>query len=270
MKAIAIIFLLTSFMHLYGKVYIVSVVPQMPAAKIQADWGPFLDALSQETGLTFQLKHHQTIPDFEKSLERGESDFVFMNPYHQVMAYEWQKYRPLIHDAKPLVGILVVKKDSQFRSIKDLDGKTLVFPSPNAFAASLYLRALLEKEERISFIPKYVKTHNNVYRSVALGTASAGGGVNNTLIRENEELQSSLRILYSTKQLSPHPFSVHPRVEKKTAAYVADSIINMAKSKQYIEILDAIQIPNPVKADYIKEYQPLKKLQLSSYIDYQE
>jgi phosphonate transport system substrate-binding protein len=267
-RVIAIVFIL--ILPLYAKVYTVAVVPQMPTAKIQSDWAPFLHALSEVTGYEFELKHYSKIPDFEEALKRGECDFAFMNPYHQVMAYDWQRYRPLIHDMKPLVGILVVAKNSPIQSVKELNRKTLAFPSPNAFAASLYLRALLEKEERITFTPLYVKTHNNVYRSVALGSVAAGGGVNNTLMRENEQIQSSLRILYTTKKLSTHPFSVHPRVDAKTSKRVSESILKMGQEQRFAEILDAIQIPKPVLADYVKEYEPLKKLQLSSYIDSSE
>lgn len=266
MKHVVVLLLISIMLPLYAKVYTVAVVPQMPTAKIQADWGPFLEVLSEVTGFKFELKHYPKIPDFEEALQRGECDFAFMNPYHQVMAYEWQKYRPLIHDTKPLVGILVVAKNSPIHSLKELNGKTLAFPSPNAFAASLYLRALLEREEKIAFTPLYVKTHNNVYRSVALGSVVAGGGVNNTLIRENEQIQSALRVLYTTNKLSPHPFSAHPRIDSKISERIVQAILKMGQDNRFSEILNAIQIPNPVKADYRKEYEPLKKLQLSSYM----
>lgn len=246
--------------------YTISVVPQMPTEKIEATWRPFVETLSKETGLEFKLQHYKTIPEFEEGLKKGDPDFAFMNPYHEVLAYGWQKYNPLVHDHKNLVGILVVNKNSPIQNVAQLNGQKIVFPSPNAFAASLYMRALLEKEEHITFTPVYVKTHNNVYRNVMFGTAPAGGGVNNTLMRENDAVRASLRVLYTTKPLAPHPFCVNPKVDPKVAQLVKKTILNMGKYPQYAKILDAIQMPKPVEADYESEYAPLKKLDLASYL----
>jgi len=246
--------------------YTVSVVPQMQTTHIQKTWGKFLEALSEKTNLNFKLKHYATIPLFEKGLEAGEPDIAFMNPYHAVMAYDWHKYEPIIHDDKKLVGILVVKKDSDIKSLQDLQNKTLAFPSPNAFAASLYMRALLEVEEKISFKPVYVKTHSNVYRNVLFNTYPAGGGVNNTLQREPTSVSSKLRILYTTKATAPHPISVHPRVSKELKEKIQNTILAMRKEARYKAILDEIQVPYPVSTSYDKEYKSLKKLNLEKYL----
>lgn len=134
----------------------VSIVPQMQTTLIQKTWGSFLAELEKNTGIHFQIKHYATIPLFEDGLQHGETDIAFMNPYHAVMAYNWQKYTPIIHDKKGLVGILVVKKDGPIKSLLDLNGKTLAFPAPNAFAASLLMRATLIEDEKITFKPVYV------------------------------------------------------------------------------------------------------------------
>ena len=246
--------------------FTVAVVPQMQTIQIQKKWGPFLKELSQRTGYEFELRHYATIPLFENALEDGVPDIAFMNPYHAVMAYEWQKYRPIIHDQKSLVGILVVKKNGIIHKLSDLNGMQIAFPAPNAFAASLYMRALLEQEEGLSFTPVYLKTHTNVYRNVMFGQMPAGGGVNNTLIREDDTVRSHLNIFYTTKPSAPHPLCVHPRMTKKEIEKIENAIFDLSKEGTYKDLLDDIQIPIPVRADYIKEYAPLKKLKLEKYI----
>jgi len=249
-----------------SQTYTVSVVPQMQTTHIQKTWGRFLEELSKKTSLNFELKHYANIPLFEKGLEAGEPDIAFMNPYHAVMAYDWHKYEPIIHDDKKLVGILVVKKDSDIKSLQDLQNKTLAFPSPNAFAASLYMRALLEVQEKISFKPVYVKTHSNVYRNVLFNTYPAGGGVNNTLQREPASVSSQLKVLYTTKKTAPHPLCVHPRVSKEMRDKIQNTILAMSKEPQYKVILHEIQIPHPLSTSYDKEYKSLKKLNLEKYL----
>ncbi|MFA6145414.1 MAG: phosphate/phosphite/phosphonate ABC transporter substrate-binding protein [Sulfurimonas sp.] len=246
--------------------YSVAVVPQMQTIYIQKTWGSFLKELSGRTGFEFELRHYATIPLFEQALEEGTPDIAFMNPYHAVMAYDWQKYKPIVHDQKSLVGILVVKKNGAIHKLSDLKGMQIGFPAPNAFAASLYMRALLEQEEGLSFKPVYLKTHTNVYRNVMFGQIGAGGGVNNTLMREDDAVRSQLEVIYTTKPTAPHPLCVHPRMSKKAVQSIETAIFDLAKDPKYKEILDDIQLPTPVKADYVKEYLPLKKLKLEKYI----
>lgn len=246
--------------------YTLAVVPQMPLLQIHKNWTPFLERLSREAGINIVLKIYKTIPEFEEGFIRGEPDFAFMNPYHEVIAKRAQGYIPLVRDTKPLTGILVVRRDSPFQSVKDLDGKEIAFPAPNAYAAALYMRALLIEKEKISFTPVYVKTHNNVYRHVILGKASAGGGVNNTLQRESEEVRANLRVIYETPGSAPHPLSAHPRVPKKVRDAVMDAVFKIAEDKSFNSIMYAIQLPKPVKAYYEKDYMPLERLGLEKYV----
>jgi len=248
------------------RVFTIGVVPQFTPVEIYERWGPLVKELENRTGLKFELKTYKSIPEFEKAFLKGELDFVFMNPYHQVMAYKAQKYIPLVRDKTPLTGILVVRRDSPVKEVKDLDGKVIAFPAPNAFAASLYMRAILTEKFKIKFTQEYVKTHDNVYRQVILGKAQAGGGVNNTLLRQPEEVKRELRILYETPSAAPHPLSVHPRVPKEVKDKVKTAILDMANEPSMKDLLDRVQMPNPVPADYARDYKPLEKLNLEKYV----
>jgi len=171
------------------KGYTLAVVPyRLPLAAHQ-DWGPLAEHLSERLKAHIELKVHDSFARFEAELFRGAPDFVFMNPYHQVMAYKRAGYLPLVRSSEPLTGALVVRHDSPAASVKDLNGKILAFPSPNAFAASLYMRALLTERHKIRFTPYYLDSHSEVYRHVILGEAAAGGGVRHTLEREPPEVR---------------------------------------------------------------------------------
>lgn len=246
------------------KPYTVFIVPQLSAVELHKAWTPILDKLSQATKLQFELKILPTIPEFEHAVFAGEADFVFMNPYHQVVAKRTQGYIPLVRDQKSLEGWLLVKKDSPLKSLSELNGKKVAFPAPNAFAASLYPRALLA-QQGIKIVPDYVKNHTNVYRAVLLGDVVAGGGVNNTLRREEESVQQQLKVFYTTPKFAPHPFSAHPRIAEAVRNQVAKSFVLLAADPANAALLNEIQIPNPVPADYLKDYKPLEALNLDSF-----
>jgi phosphonate transport system substrate-binding protein len=246
--------------------YSIAVVPQFRAEEIHRDWTPVLERLRAATGASFSLRIAADIPAFEESVLAGAPDFAYMNPYHQVMARKAQGYIPLVRDSKPLTGILVVRKDDPIKSVRELDGKEVAFPAPNAFGASLWIRALLAEREKIRILPVYVKTHSNAFRYAATGKAAAAGGIGVTLVDEPEELRSTLRVLLETPGVAPHPLSAHPRVPEAVRRLVAETLLGMAQDAAGQAMLKDIQMPAPVRADYARDYQPLEKFGLEKYV----
>jgi phosphonate transport system substrate-binding protein len=248
------------------KVYSFDVVPQLTAAKIYTTWSPLLQRLGQEAGLCFELRVSATIPEFEQKLLKGEPEFVFLNPYHAVLANQKKKYQPLLADSADLLtGILVVRADSPIKSLDELKGKNISFPAPNAFAASLLIRAELAKK-KIDINPVFVKTHSNVYRSVIGRDAIAGGGVNNTLDNEAPEVRQQLRVLYETPAYTPHPVATHPSVPAAVRDRFLKAMLKLTQDEEGRKLLDGINLSQPQAVTYAKHYKPLESLQLEKFL----
>lgn len=247
------------------KGYTLAVVPyRLPLAAHQ-DWGPLAEHLGERLKAHIELKVHDSFVRFEEELFRGAPDFVFMNPYHQVVAYKRAGYLPLVRSSKPLTGALSVRHDSPAASVKDLNGKILAFPSPNAFAASLYMRALLTERHKIRFTPYYLDSHNEVYRHVILGEAAGGGGSRHTLEREPPEVQAKLRVLYETPAAVSHPFAAHPRIPAAVREAATQAILDLGAADAARALLERTQLSDPVRADYRRDYRPLERLRLDRY-----
>lgn len=245
---------------------IVEVVPQYTPEHTFATWRPVLDRIELRTGVKLDLRIKASIPQFESAFESGEPDVAYMNPYHALMAHRTQGYLPIIRDGlKRLTGILVVPADASISSIDELDGKTVAFPAPNAFGASLYMRALLAREG-VAITPAYVKTHSNVYRHVMLERSSAGGGVKRTLDVEPDGIRRRLRILYTTPPATPHPIVVHPRVPAALRQSLQTAFLDMGKSPQEHGLLEAISLPSPVSA-LLEDYKDLNDLNLDRFVE---
>jgi phosphonate transport system substrate-binding protein len=249
-----------------AKVYTFDVVPQLTAAKIYTAWSPLLQRVGQEAGLCFELRVSPTIPEFEQKLLKGEPEFVFLNPYHAVLAYQKKKYQPLLADSEDLLtGILVVRADSPIKSLEELKGKNLSFPAPNSFAASLLIRAELAKK-KIDINPVFVKTHSNVYRSIIGKDAVAGGGVNNTLDNEAPEVRQQLRVLYETQAYTPHPVATHPSVPAAVRDRFLKAMLKLTQDDEGKKLLDGINLQKPQAVTYAKHYKPLESLQLEKFL----
>ncbi|MFZ3040006.1 MAG: phosphate/phosphite/phosphonate ABC transporter substrate-binding protein [Polynucleobacter sp.] len=248
------------------KSFTVAVVPQLPRAVTYAKWAPLLEIIGRNTKQCFDLVVPETIPAFEKLLFKGVPDFAFVNPYHEVMAKKRKGYIPLLMDGRSkLTGILVVQANSPIKSIQELQGKSVAFPAPNAFAASLLIRAELAKKG-VYIRPKYLNTHASSYRAAAIGEVVASGGVNNTLQREESALRESLRVLYETSGYAPHPFVANPRVPANIRKAVTDSFIALSGTEAGDKLLEGVQIPSPVRSDYQRDYAPLESLNLEKFV----
>lgn len=244
---------------------VVEVVPQFPAESIFRTWTPLLQKLGERTGLKFTLRIMKSIPEFEQSFVKGIPDIAYMNPYHAVMARRAQGYEPIVCDANTqLTGILLVRKDGPVRTLADLQGKQIAFPAPNAFGASLYLRALLSQEAKLDFSPHYVLTHTNVYRLVARGKYAAGGGVLATFEREPPALRGQLRVLYETTGVSPHPLVVHPRLDAALREKLQSAFLALGQDSANAKLLQGIPMPQPRAVTYA-DYRPLEHLGLEKY-----
>jgi len=245
--------------------YNFTVVPQFKPAQLQKEWSPLLERISRETGFKLKLVIPANTLKFEGEISKGTPDFVFLNPYQAVLGMKAHGYIPLLRDKKPLSGILVVRKDSQYKKLSDLDGATIGFPSPNAFGASLYMRALLTDDQKIKFTPRYLNNHNLVFRHVILGHVAAGGTVNAALNDEEAEVKNQLTILYKTPESASHPIAVNPRVPDQVRKAVVASLMNMQQDVEGRAMLADVRLPNLVDANYKNDYQQLEKLNIEKY-----
>ena len=247
-----------------AKLRTVSIVPQFSASRIHSDYWPLLSEIGRRSDICFKLSQKESIPLFEEALQEGAIDYAFMNPYHQVMVSSI--YEPIIRDKdRLLTGIIITNKQNQITSVDQLNGKTILLPAPNAFAASLLTRAYLD-QKNIAFKTKYVKTHQNVYRGVAREPDFIGGGVNNTFNRESNELRSNLTILFETQGYPAHPFSARKELPLEEIEKVQSSWLEIAQQPESAKLFDRIQIKKPMIANYARDYAQLKGLGLERFV----
>lgn len=210
------------------KIYTFAVVPQQAASEMAETWLPFLAWLSDKSGVKLRFVTAPDIPTFEKRLGEGAYDFAYMNPYHYTVFHKSPGYEALAREKeRKLKGILVVRQDSPIKDIKELNGSTLVFPAPAAFAASILPRAALRKAG-IAFTPKFVSSHDSVYLNVQHSLYPAGGGIVRTFDMLDETTKKDLRVLWSTPAYTPHAIASNPNLPKSISRKLLDIMTTMA------------------------------------------
>lgn len=190
----------------------VGIVPQQSASELARVWIPVLGALSERAGLALRFATAPDIPAFEKRLAAGAYDVAYMNPYHYSVFAQKPGYVAFAKEkGRRLRGLVVVRKDSMIKDMKELAGQQIAFPAPAAFAATVLVRAEFERMG-VPITPVFVKSHESVYLNVAQRQIEAGGGIVRTLQTMDAPVRDELRVLWQTKDYTPHAFAAHPRV----------------------------------------------------------
>lgn len=217
------------------------IVPQQSAKKLAKLWTPICNYLSEKTGEKIQFSTAKDIPTFEKRLLQGQYDIAYMNPYHYTVFHQKPGYQAMARQKdKKIKGIIVVKKDSPLKSLDELDGKNLAFPSPAAFAASVLPRAKM-KADGININPKYVSSHDSVYLNVSKSLFPAGGGVVRTFNNTTPKVREDLRILWTTPGYTPHAIASRPGLNKDIIEKVNKALIGMNTDPKGQALLKSIK-----------------------------
>lgn len=218
------------------------IVPQQSASTLARVWSPILQHVSQQTGYRLIFRTAPDIPTFEQRLAQGQYDIAYMNPYHYVVFHEQSGYVAFAKAKdKQIKGIVVVRQDAEVTALQALHGETLAFPAPAAFAASVLPRAHLRREG-VDITPKYVSSHDSVYRAVAQGLYPAGGGVLRTFASVDATISDKLRILWTTPGYTSHAIAAHPRLPGDVVAAIGDALLAMDNSADGAPLLKTLSI----------------------------
>lgn len=237
------------------------VVPQQAVTDLARAWTPLLAYLNGKTGYAIEFRTAPDITTFGRRVQSGEFDFAYCNPLHYAM-YRSSGYQAMARERDTqLVGIIVVPKDSAYKSLKDLNGATMAFPSPIAFAATILPQLSLE-QAGVTVVPKVVASHESVYRTVARGLYPAGGGAVKTYEQVDPLVRDRLRILWKSRPYTTHPIAVHPRVTREVAQRVVAALLAMADDPQGAVLLEQAGFKGFVAARD-SDYEDIRKLRLS-------
>ena len=194
--------------------------------------------------------------------DRGEYDLAYMNPYHYVVFHAAVGYQAFAKEQdRRLKGILVVRKDSAYRKPADLAGKTVVFPAPAAFAASILPQAEFGRL-KIAIDARFVASHDSVYRAVASGLQEAGGGIQRTFEAMPAEIRDALRVLSETPAYTPHAFAAHSRVPPLAVSKVLAAMATLAGDENGQRLLAPLAFKG-ITAAQDKEWSDIRALDIN-------
>lgn len=201
-------------------------------------WNPILKYLGDKSGVRLQLKMGKTAPETSAMTGRGEFDFVYSNHIF-TPANQSAGYRVIARPAEVAIqGQIVTLADSPIRTLKDLEGKEVGFPSLSAFVGyAVPMNALLHAG--IAVRPVFAGNQEGIMGQIKAGRVVAAG-VNSQLMDDFAQREGvKYRVLWSSEEYLNLPISAHPLVPKEDVAAVRTALLNMAKDAEGLKILEA-------------------------------
>jgi phosphonate transport system substrate-binding protein len=231
--------------------YRLGVFPYLAPRELEKMYAPiaadFADTIDHEV----LFMTNSTYEKFMGNLDKQIYDIVFVQPFDYVAIADKYGYQPLATRNKPLPAILVVKPDSEFKSVDDLRGKTIALP-PSVAAISYLIKDYLQKNglnPDSDVTIEHHRSHASCMHNVILGKADACGTAPPALRFFKNKMNTSLRIVAKTKGIPNSIFAVHPRVPEETRNKLLQQVKTWPETENGKQLLKGVKVEAFVVAE---------------------
>jgi len=219
-------------------VYSFNVLNHRSVALTAQYWNPILLYVRDKTGITLELKLTRTAQEHTATAETGVYDFLYTNHFF-TPEREKLGYRVIARSAGPGIrGQIIVNPDSPIRDIRELEGKEVVFPTPDGFTGYwVPMDALVNAGVTV----KRVFSGNQELSMGRVRNEEVAAAAVNSAVLENFARRTgyNYRVLWSSAAYYDLCIMAHPRVPKEKVAAVRAALVGMAKDPQGRKILAA-------------------------------
>lgn len=207
-------------------------------------WNKVLGFLNNKSGLNIQYEPATSQLDFELKLAKGHYDLAYTTPMQFHAFREFPGYQAQVkRKSQPIRSMIYVKKNGPVSTLSELRGSTIAFPSPVDFAGSIVPRESLSKLN-FEITPQFLPSQAAVFKGIAHGKYTAGGGTDEIFRAQPPEIRNSLRVLWDSPGFSPYPLIAHPRVDFFSLTKLRRALVNMIKDDEGKQLLRHIFIDN--------------------------
>lgn len=229
-----------------------------------AYWNPIISYVSEKSGVKLQLKIGRTSADTTAYVLAQEVEFVFSNhlfsPEREQLGWKVFGRR----DTPAVRSQIIVASDSAVKSLKELAGKAVGFPGPEALVAYKFSYAqLLTQQVDVNVV--FAGNMDAALLQLFAGKVVAVGG-NSQLIEGFARREGkNYRVLWSSEPVHDLALMASSKVPDKDVAAVGRAFFGMARDPKGLEVLHAASKEVGLTADakFIpsdgREYEPYRR-----------
>jgi phosphonate transport system substrate-binding protein len=220
------------------QIYHFGVLNQRSVALTARFWNPILEYVGQKSGVPLLLRMGKTAVDTTEKTVRGDFAFVYTNHLF-TPARTKLGYRVIARTATPSIrATIVVPEDSPLKTLKELDGKVVAFPSREAFVGYwVPMDALLRAGVRVQ--PSYAGNQEGAMARLQARTVEAAAV--NALELEGcaRRVGFRCRALWRSEGYHNLPVMANPAVPADKVDAVRKAFVGMSRDVEGARILRA-------------------------------
>lgn len=230
--------------------YIFAVHPLHNSRRYFEVYQPLVDFINRNTKeFSLHLEASNDYAHFEEKLHERKFHFALPNPYQSVQSVKdgYTIFGKMGDDEK-FRGIIVVRKNSNIKSVQDLHGAEISFPSATALAAAMMPKYFLKTQGldvEKDAICRYVGSQESSIMNVYLGKTKAGCTWPQpweTFLAMHPEVDSTLTIKWQTEPLINNGLVVRNDVPAQHLKIFSDLIFHLQEKPEGKKILGSINI----------------------------
>lgn len=206
--------------------------PYLPASELLDRFAPLTKYLSEKTKTKIVCNISKNYTDHIDMVGQDKVDFAFMGPASYIIMT--QKYglkhvlsRLEVNGTPLFQGVIVTRKNSSIRTLKDLAGKSFAFGDPNSTMSYIVpLSMLHEAGIRKDALARhnFLSSHQNVALGVLIGDFDAGA------VKEEvfyEYKKRGLKDLAWTPKISEHVFVTRSTLPSETVNSLRNALLTL-------------------------------------------
>ncbi|MEK4874279.1 MULTISPECIES: phosphate/phosphite/phosphonate ABC transporter substrate-binding protein [Bacillus] len=234
-------------------------VPSQNAETLEARAKPLADLLSKKLSIPVKVTVTTDYNAVVQALKSKQLDLGFLPPTDYVIAHKQgaadvllqaQRYGVIPENGKntnELVdyyyAIMLVKKDSNIKDVKDLKGKKVAWQSPTSSAGYVW-PAIYMKEHGIDAQKDVtgiqVQGHDKAISALMNGDVDAAAvflDARNIVAKEYPDIWDQTRILFKTEKIPNDTISVRPDMSVKWKKKISDAFVAIGKDPEGQKII---------------------------------
>jgi len=248
---------------------IMGVLPRRTPSEMMEMYSPLAKHLSRELGRPVKL---ETTPDFRtfwEAVAAKRFHIVHYNQYHYVRSHKESGYQVIAKNEEvnksTMAGVLLVRKDSGFKSLQDLRGKRIIFGGDKQALMSYIIPTYLLREaglKKDDYTEEFALNPPNVALTVFFRRADAGGIgdiVFDTAFVSDKIDVSKMEYLAKGEQVAHLPWAVRADIPMAERERIQKTLLGVKASADGPRILKAAALTNLVGAED-SEYNVIRKV----------
>jgi phosphonate transport system substrate-binding protein len=246
----------------------VGVVPNQNPEKVEAEYEPFGEYLSEQLGRELELTVPTSYGAVVEAMINNQLDLAYFGGLTYVQARNRGEVTPLVTEINPRTGdttyrsVIIVPADSDIEEVSELAGRDFAFGSASSTSGSLYPAIMLRDAGGIDYRTDlanftYTGGHDATAQAVANGGVDGGGledRILYDLIEDGAVDGDSVRVIEESDPIEGYPWVVRDALSDELKEQIAQAFLDITDSA-LLDLLRAegYERVQPEDYDYVEE-----------------